>query len=112
MVDWEHPSSIDFNKLERDIRESTRDFEIIVAEGFLIYYHQPIRDLFDTKIYLSINKDLFRNRRKSQYGEPEWYIEHIWDSYHEYHGEFKGTCDIKLDENSNIDLEIEKYWKR
>ncbi len=112
MIDWEDPISINFNKLEQDIIESLKDNKIIIAEGFLIYYHQPIRDLFDIKIYLSISKDIFITRRKRQYNEPAWYIEHIWNSYHKNHNKFRKNCEIKLDENSDVYLDTIKFLQR
>lgn len=86
-TNWEIPDSIDFNKFYSKILESTGTFDIVIAEGLFVYYEDRLIDLFDKRIYMTIDKETFfkRKRKDLRWGkEPEWYIKHIWDSHFKY----------------------------
>ena len=56
-------------------------------EGLLAFYESRIEQLLDKKIFIEIPKTLFLERkvRDKRWGEfPEWYMEHIWQSYLTY----------------------------
>ena len=86
-VDWEVPSSIDFEKFKTAIVKNQGNFDIVIAEGLMVFYNKGINRLYDRKIFIEITKRNFL-RRKSidrRWGEePNWYIEHIWASYLKY----------------------------
>ena len=64
MVDWEHPESIDFDRLYLDVFDASHVFNLVIVEGFLIFLHEPIRKLLNKKICISIPRDVFEQRRK------------------------------------------------
>ena len=83
-IDWEHPLSIDFNKLHQKIITESSLADILIVEGILAFYDQQINLLFDKKIFLEIPEKEFFARKTvdTRWGkEPLWYIEHIWNSY-------------------------------
>ena len=43
---------------------------------------------------------------KKQYSEPQWYREHIWDSYYRYQGRFEEECDLLVDGSGEVDVEM------
>ncbi|MEQ8926526.1 MAG: AAA family ATPase [Fulvivirga sp.] len=97
IVDWEHPDGIDFSALKKTLIEQSKKYTHLIVEGFLIYHSLEIRSLIDFKIFITINKNTFLNRKAedNRWGEtPSSYISYIWDSYLKF-----GTID-----NISIDL--------
>lgn len=81
-INWEVPESIDWKSLYHTILSSTA--EVVIAEGFLIFWNTSINRLFDIKIFLDVDHNTFvqRRRNETRWGpEPEWYVQHVWDSY-------------------------------
>jgi uridine kinase len=86
-TDWEHPDSLDFAKLSSLLKKYINQYPIVIVEGLMVFYDQQILDLLDKRIYIKISKDAFLSRKTldNRWGdEPEWYIEHIWDSHFKY----------------------------
>lgn len=84
-IDWEHPGSMNFKGLIQAIKNS--DTGIVIVEGILVFFNSDLRSLFDKKILLEIDKPTFLDRRhqENRWGhEPEWFIQHVWDSYWKY----------------------------
>jgi uridine kinase len=83
-VDWEHPDSIDHDKLFKTILAEKESNDIVIAEGLMIFYDKAINELFDKRIFISIDYETFKQRKgiDKRWGhEPDWYIDHIWESY-------------------------------
>lgn len=104
MIDWEHPESIDFDRFYLDVYDANKEYDLVLAEGFLIYLHEPLRKLFDKRICISISREEFERRRKEQYTEPQWYLDHIWGSYYLYQGRYEAECDLVLDGSEGEDM--------
>ena len=87
-VDWENPNSIDTNKYQFAIEEAKqKGFDVIITEGILNFYDDKFIQLFDKKIFVEIQRATFEKRKAEdeRWGsEPDWYIEHIWNSYEKY----------------------------
>jgi len=86
-INWEHPDSIDHEKLMSTILTESKTNDMVIAEGLMIFNNKLISTIFDKKIFISIDYNTFRARKSidSRWGvEPEWYIEHIWNSYQKY----------------------------
>lgn len=86
-TDWEHPDSIDFQKLISEISIKSEHFDFILLEGLLAFTNEKLNSLYDHTILLTILKETFLARRKqeSRWGkEPDWYLEHVWESYLKY----------------------------
>ncbi len=94
--DWEIPESINFDRYLEAVLRCYIGYDIVIAEGLMVFYDKRLVRLFDKKIFIEISKDTFMKRKVDdlRWGrEPDWYIEHIWESYLKY-----GT--IKTDDTS------------
>lgn len=83
-IDWEHPDSIDFERFKEAIIANSYENELVIVEGLMVYWQPEIVQLFDKKIFVTIDRSIFRKRKANdiRWGrEPLWYIEHIWESY-------------------------------
>jgi len=86
-TDWEHPDSIDIDRLLKTIWESENSFDLIIVEGILAFWFSELNKLYDHRILVSIDKETFFQRRKKEtrWGEePEWFWEHVWESHLKY----------------------------
>ncbi len=86
-IDWEHPDGIDFKSLYDTIKLAKSRYDIIIAEGHLIFSDNLLNSIFDKKLFLEIDRDVFleRRRRETRWGEePEWYINYVWEAYQKY----------------------------
>jgi uridine kinase len=93
-IDWEHPGSLDFDALLKSISENKGIHKYVVVEGLMAFWNPKILALMDKKIYIRISKESFFSRKtidKRWEKEPQWYLEHIWNSHFVYgllpHGE-------------------------
>ena len=86
-IDWENPASIDFGSFKTAIIKNQGNYDIVIAEGLMVFNDKGINRLYDKKVFIEISKRNFL-RRKSidrRWGEePNWYIEHIWQSYQKF----------------------------
>ena len=106
MVDWEHPESIDFDRFYLDVVDAAKEYDLVIAEGFLIYLHEPLRRLFEKKICITITREEFERRRKEQYTEPQWYLDHIWNSYQKFQARYEAECDLVVDAGQTVHIEL------
>lgn len=86
-TDWEHPVSVDFDRIQHKIKEAVDSYDLVITEGILIFYNETVNELFDKRIFIDIPKSLFYIRRKKdeRWGtEPEWYVDYVWESYRKY----------------------------
>lgn len=86
-IDWEDPASIDINRFRNAITEAAYRNDVVIAEGFLVYYYPELLDLYDRMIFIEIPKEVFIERKilDRRWGwEPAWYLDHIWKSYLKY----------------------------
>jgi nicotinamide/nicotinate riboside kinase len=86
-TNWEIPESLDFDKFYNLILEEKKSNDIVIAEGLFVFYEKRLLELFDKKIFMTISKETFLERKSIdlRWGkEPEWYMEHIWKSHHNY----------------------------
>jgi uridine kinase len=83
-IDWEHPDSYDFVGLVKTIKKERKKFDIVVVEGLMVFGNQQLAKLMDKRIYIRISKEAFLSRKTLDNrweDEPDWYIEHIWESH-------------------------------
>ena len=83
-TDWEHPESIDFERILEMIKKEKNRYDLIIVEGLLAFHNKTLNDLYDHRIWIEISKEVFLQRRKEEtrWGvEPAWYLEHVWDSF-------------------------------
>jgi uridine kinase len=83
-TDWEHPHSIDFISYEKAIKNAAKKYDVVIAEGLLIFWNDKVNALFDKRIFIDLHKDTFLQRKSNDMrwgAEPDWYKEHIWQSF-------------------------------
>lgn len=96
-LDWERPESMDFIAFRNAILSAKNHYNYVITEGLMIYYDPQVYALFDKKIYIEISKETFLSRKALDFRwekEPDWYIEHIWNSHFIYGRVPKGTKDV------------------
>lgn len=82
-VDWEHPDSIEWDSLKKEIYKSLKNHSYTLLEGLFAFYNKEIENQMSIKINLTIDKQRFLNLKDvdQRWGnEPKWFIEHIWQS--------------------------------
>ena len=86
-TNWEIPDSIDFDRFYEKILVEQERYDVVIDEGLFVFYEERLNRLYDKMIYMTISRETFveRKRLDLRWGkEPEWYVEHIWDSHHKY----------------------------
>ena len=83
-TDWEHPESIDFERIVETIQKQRNAYDLVIVEGLLAFHNESLNNLYDLRVCMEISNETFLQRRKeeSRWGvEPAWYWGHVWDSY-------------------------------
>ncbi len=86
-IDWERPESIDFKRYYEVVQNSILNNDIVIIEGIFAFHDQKVVDMMDKKIFLTLDQKFFFMRKSNdlRWGkEPDWYMEHIWDSHIKY----------------------------
>ncbi|MBN2173018.1 MAG: hypothetical protein JW731_02720 [Bacteroidales bacterium] len=86
-TDWEAPSSIDFKSFIDAIQIAAKEYQIVIAEGLLVFHDPQVLKLFQKKIFITLSEEAFYERKVNdlRWGrEPEWYIKHIWNAYEKF----------------------------
>lgn len=112
-IDWECPQSIDFEAYNKAIVEASGKFEIIIAEGLFAFSNQEINKLYDRRILMHIDKETFvyyKNQDLRWGREPDWYVEHIWNSHLKYGIPTDGEFYLDVEGSKAPDIErVIKY---
>ncbi len=86
-VDWEHPHSIDWNLMKKEILRLKSKYDVLIVEGLFAFYDRSISKKFDIAIFIHIDHKSFIKRKHQDFRwgkEPAWFIQHIWASYVRY----------------------------
>ena len=103
-VDWEIPSTIKFEEYISAVKEASQKYDLVICEGLFAFWFEELNKLYDKKIILKLSEKEFKHRKHSDFRwgkEPDWYIDHIWNSYLKY-----GT--YKLPEENALFLNAEE----
>ena len=87
----------------------TSKSKYIIVEGFLVFYDDTLLTLFDKTIFIDIDKATFleRKQRDKRWGEiPEWYINHIWESYLRFGKRNSENADITINADRLTENEV------
>lgn len=98
-TDWECPESINFDRYLTVVQQNAQIFDRVIAEGLMVFYDPRLVALMDKKIFLTIPYELFVQRKKpdTRWGPfPDWYIDHIWNSYLKYGMPAKGDTNLLI----------------
>lgn len=98
-IDWEHPHSINFNKLITEIKQEAIKNKHVIVEGFLVFYDQSLLSLLDFKIFLRIDESTFflRKNRNKRWKLSSEYKAHIWKSYQKFGTQNNDKADVIID---------------
>ena len=105
-INWEVPESIDFVRLKYDFNWMSENLDVVILEGIFALYDDEMNKMFDKKIFVDLGYQEFIDRKSmdNRWGyEPDWYIQHIWDSYQEYREDILKMDDIIIIEENNAD---------
>ncbi|MFA5417164.1 MAG: hypothetical protein WC341_01775 [Bacteroidales bacterium] len=86
-TDWECTDSIDFDRFYKEALHQIKLHELVILEGIFAFQDERLNNLMDLKLFLTLDKKTFLTRKNKdiRWGkEPEWYVEHIWDSHQKY----------------------------
>lgn len=128
-VNFDLPTAIDLDALERDLRrlldgkpivreeytfnqegKEARFIEmhpapVILVEGLFVLHHQPVRDLFDLRVYIDANEDSQLERRLKRdavergYGEDDvryQWEHHVLPAYRQFLLPYRHLCDLHV----------------
>lgn len=103
-INWEVPESIDFLRLKYDFKWMSQNLDVVILEGIFALYDDEMNEMFDKKIFVDLGYDQFMSRKAldDRWGyEPDWYIQHIWNSYQKYRDEILKMDDILIISDNN-----------
>jgi uridine kinase len=89
-----------------------RPAPVILVEGLFVLHHQPVRDLFDLRVFIEASEDmqlqrrLLRDSRDRGYGEDEVMYQwenHVLPAYREYLLPYRHLCDLHVVNELNFD---------
>jgi uridine kinase len=133
---FDRPSSIDLEEFHKDLnrlisgktisrieytfnndgqKPSSLTFKpapIIIVEGIFVFYHQPIRDLLDLKIFLHAKENLKvirrikRDRQERNYPLEDVlyrYEHHVLPTFEKYIQPYRDQVDLVINNNKSFD---------
>lgn len=86
-INWELPTTIDWDLLIKDIQRFSSNSDIVIVEGIFAFANPQLNSLGQTKIYLEVTKKDFFDRRtnETRWGEePKWYLNHVWEAHQQW----------------------------
>lgn len=86
-IDWEVPGSMDWKRLEGRVRAACAKNDIVILEGLFAFAYEAINRQYQRSICMHISRSVFWQRKSTdlRWGrEPDWYMEHIWQSFLRY----------------------------
>lgn len=115
LTDWECPESINHDMYLQAVQRECQNNDIVISEGLFAFHDEELSKIYNKILFLYVEKDIFkiRKQRDHRWGDvPDWYIEHIWESYKKY-GKAKTIQGIKkINASGRFDLaDIISYVK-
>ena len=119
--DYDHPTSVDIDKLNRDINHlmSIKMFDVVIVEGLMVLHFEELREKFDLKIFIDCPADERLIRRLKRDKDEETFDEissEYLDIVRHRHNEFvepsKWYADLIIN-GSNItknSIEVIRKW--
>ncbi len=120
-TDWEYPATINFSNFMKAVEKANQNYQYIICEGIFAFNFEALNNIYDYKIMLDIDYKTFlqRKRKDHRWGvEPEWYIQHIWNSMLQWNKNIDRSNLIHINAQQEIDtrqllkeMKIEKAIK-
>lgn len=108
-IDWEKPQCLDWEKLLTRIKSESHHHEFIIVEGIFAFCNTSLVSQANFKVNLLFDKESFLASRthETRWGhEPEWYIEHVWQSHLKYHNPFLVSIDLETTYTTHLAKQI------
>ena len=109
-VNWELPSTIKIEEYITAVTEAEKQNDLVICEGLFAFWFDELNILYDKKIFIEIDKTTFKERKQVdlRWGkEPDWYIEHIWESHLKY-GQYKSAKSDCLFLNATEEINLKE----
>ncbi|PIQ34602.1 MAG: hypothetical protein COW63_03480 [Bacteroidetes bacterium CG18_big_fil_WC_8_21_14_2_50_41_14] len=115
-TDWECTYSIDFDRFYKEALRQINLHELVILEGIFAFQDERLNKLMDVKLFLALSKEEFLSRKNKdiRWGkEPDWYVEHIWDSHQKYCRQhpFENTIMLQADKSLDAFDVAQKHLK-
>ncbi|KAF5070168.1 Uridine kinase [anaerobic digester metagenome] len=113
-LDWERPQAIDWQAFKNAIDVAGQSFRYVIVEGLLVFHDETINQLYNKNIFISLSKEVFVQRKRADLrwgAEPDWYIEHIWQSHLSY-GTLPSTIQRPVIIDGEEDFNMDKILKQ
>ena len=110
-IDWETPESIDWPKLHNEIDRSLSTNNLVIVEGIFAFTQKDLTQKAQFRIALQAQKENFLKWRKEETrwgNEPDWYLEHVWNSHLVYHNPHQIKFDIETEYSVRLAEQIAK----
>lgn len=107
-IDWETPESISWTRWNQAIAKATSEHDYVIAEGIFTLTDLELVKRADISILLSIYELEFKKRRQQERrwgAEPDWFIQHVWDSHVKNHNPHQVIPDFELQGFNDIDIQ-------
>lgn len=105
-LDWEHPDSIDWDRLIRQIEKATT--QVVIIEGIFIF-HSRLLPFYSKTILVEQGKEIFYERRKREIrwgDEPMWYLDHVWSTNQKLVKLAKPDLRLKPDDQNKLETAL------
>ena len=112
-IDWERPDAYDYDSLIKAVKLAQEKCDMVVVEGLMVLCHAGLTEIMDKTIYIKISKDAFLSRKtldKRWGNEPEWYIEHIWNSHFVFCKNTNHDTDVLMVDGESINEKLIKDY--
>lgn len=99
-IDWEHPDSIDHKAFRKALIAKAKSNDLVIAEGLMVFHDKLTNVLYDKILLVEIDYNTFLERKKYDHRwghEPDWYVNHIWESFLKYGNSPKDLPCMKVD---------------
>lgn len=106
-VDWETPESINWPNWRQAIQQGLRVQNYVIAEGIFALSDLSLVQQASVTILLELEQDEFKTRRQQEtrWGEePDWFIQHVWDSHLLHHNPHHIQPDFSLAHYNPTDI--------
>jgi uridine kinase len=109
-IDWERPEAIDWISFRSAVENALRSEKSVIVEGLMVFQNSDINRLYNKSIFLKISREelFLRKQTDLRWGrEPDWYINHIWNSYLSF-GQIPAAMNdiLLIDGAKDIDLPV------
>lgn len=119
--DYDHPSSVDIEKLTSDIQDSVSSnmFDVVIVEGLMALYFKEIREKLDLKIFVDCPSDERLVRRlKRDLNEESFeditaeYLDLVRHRHNEFIEPTKWYADVIINGSnpSQVSIDVVRKW--